>query len=102
VKIKDVVALDEITLDLTDGKSFYDENEKGVGTYFLDSMVADIESLFVYAGVHSKIFGFYRMPAKRFPYAIYYHILNEIAIIVAVLPMRRNPAWIKDKLKKRN
>ncbi len=102
MKIKDVVALDEVTLDLTDGKSFYDENEKGVGTYFLDSMVADIESLFVYAGVHSKIFGFYRMPAKRFPYAIYYHIFNEVAIVVAVLPMRRNPIWVKGKLKERS
>ncbi len=102
MKIKDVVALDEVTHDLTDGKSFYDENEKGVGTYFLDSMVADIESLFVYAGVHSKIFGFYRMPAKRFPYAIYYHIFNEVAIVVAVLPMRRNPIWVKGKLKERS
>ncbi len=102
MKIKDVVALDEVTFDLADGKSFYDENEKGVGTYFLDSMVADIESLFVYAGVHSKVFGFYRMPAKRFPYAIYYHILNEVAIVVAALPMRRSPVWVKGKLKERS
>ena len=102
MKIRDVVVLDEVTHDLIDGKLFYDESEVGIGTYFQDSIVADVESLFIYGGVHSKIFGFYRMPAKRFPYAIYYHVLNEIAIVVAVLPMRRNPGWVKDKLRERS
>ncbi len=102
MKIRDVVVLDEVTHDLTDGKLFYDESEIGIGIYFQDSIIADIESLFIYAGVHSKIFGFYRMSAKRFPYAIYYHVLNEAAIVVAVLPMRRNPDWVKDKLKERS
>lgn len=100
--IKDVVALSEVTDDLNDGKLFYEKRETGIGDYFLDSIISDIESLFIYAGVHSKTFDFYRMAAKRFPYAIYYHIHNEIAIIVAVLPMRRNPVWVKDKLKKRS
>jgi len=102
MKIRDVVALDEVTHDLTDGKLFYDEREIGIGTYFQDSIIADIESLFIYAGVHSKVFSFHRMPAKRFPYAIYYHVLNEIAIVVAVLPMRRNPNWIKGTLNERS
>ena len=31
------------------------------------------------------------MFAKRFPYAVYYEIENEIAYVVAVLPMRRDP-----------
>jgi hypothetical protein len=102
MKISDVVVLDEVSHDLTDGKLFYDESEMGIGTYFQDSVIADIESLFIYAGVHSKVFGFHRMPAKRFPYAIYYHVHNEVAIVVAVLPMRRNPHWVKDKLNKRS
>jgi hypothetical protein len=38
------------------------------------------------------------MFAKRFPYAIYYEIKDKIAYIVAVLPMRRDPAWIRKKL----
>ena len=102
MKIRDVIVLDEVTHDLIDRKLFYDESEIGIGTYFQDSIIADIQSLFIYAGVHSKIFSFFRMPAKRFPYAIYYHVLNEVAIVVAVLPMRRNPYWVKDKLKERS
>jgi hypothetical protein len=42
------------------------------------------------------------MLAKRFPYALYYEIEDKIAYIVAILPMRRNPVWIKRKLEERN
>jgi len=42
------------------------------------------------------------MSEKRFPYAIYYHVHNEVAIVVSVLPMRRNPNWVKDKPRERS
>ena len=48
MKIRDIVVLDEVTHDLVDGKLFYDKNEIGIGTYFQDSIIADIESLFIY------------------------------------------------------
>ncbi len=102
MKVKDVVTLKEVANDLNDGKAFYDQREVGVGNYFWDSLVADIESLIIYAGIHNKKYGLYRMLAKRFPYAVYYEIENEIAYVVAVLPMRRDPAWIERKLKERS
>jgi len=42
---KDVVTLKEVVNDLNDGKAFYDQRETGVGDYFWDSLIADIESL---------------------------------------------------------
>ena len=99
--VKDVVILKEVADDLNDGKAFYDQRESGVGDYFWDSLVADIESLIIYAGIHNRKYGLYRMLARRFPYAIYYEIVDEIAYVVAVLPMRRNPAWIKKRLEER-
>ncbi|PIU84563.1 MAG: hypothetical protein COS67_12715 [Deltaproteobacteria bacterium CG06_land_8_20_14_3_00_44_19] len=102
MKIKDIVTLKEVADDLKDGKAFYDQREAGVGDYFWDSLVADIESLIIYAGIHNKRYCLHRMLAKRFPYAIYYEIENEIAYVVAVLPMRRDPAWIEKKLKERS
>lgn len=102
MKVKDVVILIEAASDLSDGKSFYDQTEAGVGDYFWDSLIADIESLMIYAGIHNKRYGPYRMFAKRFPYAIYYEIVEDIAYVIAVLPMRRDPAWIKGKLKDRS
>jgi hypothetical protein len=100
--VKDVIILKEVSDDLNEGKVFYDQIEPGVGDYFWDSLLADIESLLLYAGIHRKEHGFYRMFTKRFPYAVYYYIVDEVAYIVAVLPVRRNPAWIKKKIKDRS
>ena len=102
MKIKDVILIKEVANDLKDGKSFYDQREAGVGDYFWDSLIADIESLVIYAGIHNKRYGLHRMLAKRFPYALYYEIKGDIAYVVAVLPMRRDPLWIKRKLKERS
>jgi len=102
MKIKEVVTLREVANDLNEGKDFYDQIEAGVGDYFWDSLVADIESLIIYGGIHSKIYGYNRMLAKRFPYAIYYEVKDEIAYVVAVLPMRRDPLWLKRKIQERS
>ena len=57
MKIKEVFLLKEAVDDLNEGKSFYDLKEAGVGDYFWDCIVADIESLILYAGVHRKRLG---------------------------------------------
>jgi hypothetical protein len=102
MKVKDVVILKEVAGDLNDGKDFYDQREPGVGNYFWDSLFADLESLIIYAGIHEREYGLHRMLAKRFPYGIYYEIVDQIAYVVAVLPMRRNPLWIMKKLEGRS
>jgi len=101
MKIGDVYILEEAVDDLNEGRSFYDIQETGVGDYFWDCLIADMESLIIYAGVHRKKLGFYQMFAKRFPYAIYNEIIEKNAYVVAVLPMRRDPAWISHQLKAR-
>lgn len=101
MKIKDVFILDEAVYDLEEGKAFYNLKELGIGEYFWDCLISDIESLIIYAGIHKKKFGWYQMFAKRFPYAIYYEIKNEFTYVVAVLPMRRDPAWISKKIENR-
>ena len=101
MKVNDVYIMEEAVDDLNEGRSFYDLQETGVGDYFWDCLIADIESLIIYAGIHRKKLGFYQMFAKRFPYAIYYEIIEEIAYIVAILPMRRDPGWISEQLKGR-
>jgi len=102
MKINEIVLLTEAAIDLSEGKDFYDQIETGVGDYFWDSLIADIESLVIYAGIHNKKYGFHRMLAKRFPYSIYYEIENNVAYVVAVLPMRRDPLWIEEKLQQRS
>ena len=99
MNIKDVFILEEAVDDMNEGKSFYNLREIGVGEYFWDSLISDIGSLIIYAGTHKRKFGLYQMFAKRFPYAVYYETENDFAYVVAVLPIRRDPAWIAEQLK---
>jgi len=64
-------------------------------------LIADIESLSIFAGVHAKKYALYRMLAKRFPYVIYYEIEDEIAYVIAILPLRRDPIWLEKKVRSR-
>ena len=84
--------------DLHAGRQFYELQEKGVGDYFFDALFSDIDSLVLYAGVHPKIYGFYRLLSKRFPYAVYYKMEEEIIVVWRVLHLRRNPARIQQSL----
>ena len=99
--IKDVIAIEEVNCDLIDGENFYELQESGLGAYFRNCLISDIESLKLYAGTHSKRFGLYRLFSLRFPYAIYYDIKGEIAIVIAVIDMRRDPILIKENLRLR-
>jgi hypothetical protein len=101
-RIKEIITLDEVANDLNDGKAFYDRLAPGLGDYFWDSLMADIESLYLYAGIHNKKLGYHRMISRRFPYAIYYEVKGKVARVIAVLPMRRDPAWIEKKVKSRS
>ena len=85
--------------DLTKGRWFYDSQELGIGDYFFDSLFADIDSLKLYTGIHPKVMGYYRVLAKRFPYAIYNEIESEITIVWRILDLRQNPKTLMQELK---
>ena len=90
--------LDEAEKDLVDGYAFYERQSQGLGHYFLDSLFSDLESLHLYAGIHAMHFGYHRLLAKRFPFAVYYRIQNKVIRVYAMLDCRRDPAWIRDRL----
>jgi plasmid stabilization system protein ParE len=90
--------LDDAEQDLVDGYWFYEKQSQGLGHYFLDSIFADIESLHLYAGVHALHFGYHRMLARRFPFAIYYRAEEGVIRVYAVLDCRRNPTWVRHRL----
>lgn len=95
MKIKGVTILDEALKDLEAGSQFYEEREYGIGEYFAGSILSDIESLKIYAGIHGKHFNSHRMLSKRFPFGIYYNIDDDLVIVVAILDMRMNPDAIQ-------
>jgi len=89
---------DEAIQDLVEGSRFYEMQSEGLGDYFLDSLFSDIDSLQVYAGIHEVSYGYHRLLSKRFPYAVYYRVENEVAQVYAVVDCRRDPAWIRSRL----
>ena len=102
MNIKNIVATEEVANDIKIAEQFYEKQNKGLGGYFKDSIISDIESLWLYAGIHLKVYGLYRLLSKRFPYGIYYEIKEDIVIIVAALDLRQNPKSISMYISKRS
>ena len=96
-----VLVIEEAAADLEAGRRFYESREPGVGGYFIESLLSDLESLVLYAGIHRRHFGLHRMLSKRFPFGIYYDIKGDTACVFAILDMRRDPVWLRAELSKR-
>jgi len=92
--------LDDAQQDLIEGFQFYESRETGVGSYFLDCLFSDIDSLLLFAGIHQIVYGYHRSLSKRFPFAIYYDMVGELIRVHAVLDCRRNPSWTREQLRR--
>jgi hypothetical protein len=91
--------LDQAVQDLVEGFRFYEDQQAELGSYFLTSLYADIESLRLYAGTHRKAYkDYHRLLSKRFPFAIFYTMEGGKAYVHAVVDCRRDPAWIRRRL----
>ena len=70
--------LDAAERDLIKGFRFYEARSSGLGQYFLDTLFADVESLYIYSGIHSQYSG------STFSYTlfVYRHTIEKIAKII--------------------
>ena len=84
--------------DLEIGADFYEAQREGLGRYFNDCLMSDIESLRLYAGVHQRQYGLHRCMSKRFPFSIFYDVTDDTIDIYAVLDCRQDPAAIQTRL----
>ena len=71
--------LDRAERDLIEGSHFYESQGVGLGSYFLTNLYADIESLHIYAGIHSK------------PYKSYYRLLSVDSLSQFSTRLARTP-----------
>jgi hypothetical protein len=91
--------LDQAVEDLIEGFHFYEDQQPGLGSYFLTNLFGDIESLRLYGGVHRQAYrSYHRLLSKRFPFAVFYKVEQEIVFVHAVVDCRRDPAWIRKRL----
>jgi len=92
--------LPEAERDLEIGADFYEAQRDGLGRYFNDCLLSDIESLRLFAGIHQRRHGLHCCLSKRFPFAIFYDVTSETIDIYAVLDCRQDPAAIQSRLER--
>ena len=91
---------EEALQDLNEGFLFYEAQEVGVGDYFIACLRADIEGLRISAGIHRVLYqDYHRLLSKVFPYGIFYTMDREGAVVWAIVDLRKDPAWIEQKLR---
>lgn len=95
-----IVILRSAARSMDDGIWFYERQEAGLGGYFLDSIMADIRSLSIYAGIHERFEygGYHRMVCSRFPFSVFYKIEESEIRVYAVLDNRQDPNTIRERL----
>jgi hypothetical protein len=92
--------LDAARDDLVAGFDFYEAREQGIGDHFLACLYSDVESLRIFGGIHRRVYkNLQRSLSKRFPFAIYYTVEDDAVIVRAILDCRRNPSWIRTRLR---
>jgi plasmid stabilization system protein ParE len=90
--------LPEAQADLDEGYWFYENQAAGLGEYFLTSIVSDIRSLQLFAGIHSLFRNKHRMLTSRFPYSVFYRVEDKTVRVYAITDNRRDPDWINKRL----
>jgi plasmid stabilization system protein ParE len=82
----------ESEADLLEAVTYYEENLKGLGTDFINSIETTLQSIshqpesfpIVYKNVRRALI-------KKFPFGIHYIIENNIIIVLAVFHFSRDP-----------
>ena len=86
--------------DLVEGRVFYDSQGEYLGDYFFNTLFSELDSLALYAGIHPVFQGFHKFLSETFPYAIYYKIIDEVAVVFRVFDCRIDPIKTRRRLKK--
>jgi hypothetical protein len=66
-----VEILESARRDLVDGFYFYEKQADGIGSYFLESMYSNVDSLRDNAGIHPVLFGEYHGMRGQSPFKMY-------------------------------
>jgi plasmid stabilization system protein ParE len=98
MKYHDIFLTELAQDDIESSREFYEKQSLHLGTYFYDSLLADLDALRFYAGIHQKHYGFFRMLTRRFPYALYYDIEDQWVVVHAILHTRTDMRYIEKRL----
>lgn len=88
----DVIVQPKAVDDILEAAKWYDNNLKGLGKSFIDSIDSAIDSIQQNPEAHPKVHKeLRRILIKKFPFCIFYLYENSQIIVIAVLHASRNP-----------
>jgi len=89
----------EARQDILETYAWYEQRRIGLGEEFLLCMEEAQERILRYPTLSMEVYEHYRRHLlRRFPYVLYYRIVNDSILIMGVFHTRRNPAFVKERL----
>ena len=100
---RELIFLPAASEDFVEGKNYYEQLSPGKGgARFEDAFKEAIRQIKDGMVTHAVAFQhFHRINLRKFPYALYYRLVGEKAVIAAVLYSRWHPQRIESTLGKR-
>ncbi len=88
---------EEAESDIADVFQYYEDYRAGLGHDFLLCVDAAIAKIKRSPGIYKKIYkNLRRIPIERFPYRIFFLIIDQNIIVTAVFHVRKDPkSWDK-------
>lgn len=93
----DIIIQPDAANDILEAAKWYDNNLKGLGESFLESVDSAINSIQQNPEAYSKVYKeLRRILLKKFPFSLFYLYEDEQIIVIAVFHASRNPnSWKK-------
>ena len=96
----ELVVWPEAECDIRDTRDWYENRRDGLGDDFLECLDEAFEKLTRIANVFGVVHaGLRRMQVRRFPYGIYFDVIDETVVIVAVLHARQNLDYLVKRIR---
>lgn len=82
----------EAEAELQDGYDWYEERAPGIGSRFLDQVQRLLDEIQAVPSRYPLVRRDVRMAlVRRFPYAIFYRVVNDSIVVYSVFHTSRNP-----------
>ncbi len=89
----------EVQQDLDEAYSWYEDRRYGLGEEFINCVDVVIQTILRSPDLYSKIYKEYRRALiRRFPFAVFYELIDNKAIIYSVFHTSQNPEKWKNRL----
>ena len=82
----------EAEADLSEAKQWYERHRQGLGLEFTLSVEETLDRIRRTPHVHAEIYkGVRRASTRRFPYGVFYRLVGDSVVVIAVMHSSRDP-----------